>query len=56
VIVISPLRAFFSLAVLHPLDYLLIGAAALFWSLIQRWLWRGRVLERFLHIPWEDET
>ena len=50
VIVVPPLRTFFSLTALHPIDYLVIGAAALIWSIIQRWIWRGNLLERFLHL------
>jgi cation-transporting ATPase E len=41
-------RAFFSLAVLDSRAYLLIGGAAILWSLLQRWLWRIHFLERFL--------
>ncbi|BCL82754.1 cation transporter E1-E2 family ATPase [Ktedonobacteria bacterium brp13] len=56
VIAFPPLRTFFSLAALHPIDYLFIGAAALLWSIIQRWLWRAHILERLLHLPWEDKA
>ncbi len=56
VIALAPLRAFFSLAALNPMDYLLIGAAALIWSIIQRWIWRTHLLERFLHLTWTDEA
>jgi cation-transporting ATPase E len=56
VIVLPPLRMFFSLAALHPIDYLFIGMAALLWSIIQRWLWRAHILERLLHLPWEEEA
>lgn len=56
VIAIAPLRTFFSLAVLEPIDYLLIGAAALIWSIIQRWLWRTHVLERLLHLNWQEDV
>ena len=56
VIAMPPLRAFFSLTALHPFDYLFIGAAALIWSIIQRWIWRGRLLERFLQLNQEDDT
>lgn len=55
VISIAPLRAFFSLAALPPIDYLLIGAAALLWSIAQRWLWRAHILERLLALSWEKE-
>ncbi|MGZ3622921.1 MAG: HAD-IC family P-type ATPase [Ktedonobacteraceae bacterium] len=56
VIAVPPLRAFFSLTALHPIDYLFIGAAALIWSIIQRWIWRSNLLERFLQLKQEDET
>ena len=56
VIAVPPLRAFFSLTALHPIDYLFIGAAALLWSIIQRWIWRSNLLERFLRLKQEDET
>lgn len=56
VMAIPPLRTFFSLTALHPIDSLFIGAAALIWSIIQRWIWRAHILERFLQIKWEDET
>lgn len=55
VIAFPPLRTFFSLAALPPIDYLFIGTAALLWSIIQRWLWRAHVLERLLHLTWDDE-
>jgi cation-transporting ATPase E len=55
VIAIPPLRDFFSLTALHPIDYLVIGAAALLWSIIQRWIWRGNLLERFLQQEREVE-
>src|SRR5450631_675765 len=38
VMVIPPLRTFFSLTALHPIDSLFIGAAALIWNIIQRWI------------------
>jgi cation-transporting P-type ATPase E len=56
VIALPPLRTFFSLTALHTIDYVFIGAAALIWSLIQRWLWRAHVLERFLQLTWEDDA
>ncbi len=56
VIAFPPLRTFFSLAALHPIDYLVIGAAALLWSIIQRWLWCAHILEHLLHLPWEDKA
>lgn len=56
VIAFPPLRTFFSLAALHPIDYLFIGGVAVFWSVIQRWLWRAHILEHLLHLPWNDEA
>lgn len=50
IIVVPPLRAFFSLTVLLPIDSLFIGGVAVLWSFIQRWLWQARVLERVLHL------
>lgn len=50
---ISPLRSFFELAQLSVIDYLLIGGAALAWAFIQRWVWRARLLERFLQVEWD---
>jgi cation-transporting P-type ATPase E len=55
VIALPPLRTFFSLTALHPIDYLFVGAA-LIWSFMQRWIWREHLLERFLQLEYEDET
>lgn len=55
IIVVPPLRAFFSLAALHPIDYLVIGGAAVLWSLIQRWLWRVHIMERVLHLNHDED-
>ena len=56
IIAIAPVRTFFSLAALNTTDYLFIGAAAIIWSLVQRWIWRMHLLERFLHVSWQDEA
>lgn len=56
VIATPPLRVFFSLTALHPIDSLFIGVAALLWSILQHWLWRAHVLERLLHLSWEEEA
>jgi hypothetical protein len=53
---VPPLRTFFSLTALHLVDYLLIGAAVLLWSLIQRWIWRRHLLERLLQLTWKNDT
>jgi len=55
VIAVPPIRTFFSLTALDPIDYLFIGGAAFIWSVIQRWLWRAHVFERFLQLSWNDE-
>jgi cation-transporting ATPase E len=56
IIAIAPLRAFFSLAALNVQDYLFIGVAALIWSVVQRWIWRTHLLERFLQLDWKEES
>jgi cation-transporting ATPase E len=56
VLTVPPLRTFFSLTALHLVDYLLIGAAVLLWSLIQRWIWRRHLLERLLQLTWKNDT
>jgi len=48
VVVVTPLREFFQLVLLRPVDYLIIGATVILWALIVRAAWRSRVLERFL--------
>lgn len=52
---IPPLRAFFELTALDARSYLLIGLAALAWALVLRWVWRTRLLERFLQLDWRDD-
>ncbi|GCF08684.1 cation transporter E1-E2 family ATPase [Dictyobacter arantiisoli] len=54
VITIAPLRAFFSLAALGMNGYLLIGTASLLWSIIQRWIWRAHLFERFLKLDYKE--
>jgi cation-transporting P-type ATPase E len=56
VITVPPLRTFFSLAALRPIDYLFIAAAALIWSLVQRWIWRLHLFEKFLYLHVSDST
>jgi len=56
VVAIAPVRAFFSLAALNTMDYLFIGTAAVIWSMIQRWIWRAHLLERFLQLNWKDKA
>lgn len=52
---IAPLRAFFELMALDATLYLFIGAVALVWALLIRWLWRSHLLERFLQGDWREE-
>ena len=51
---IPPLRAFFDLTALDSLSYLFIELAALAWAVIVRWVWRARLLERFLQLDWRE--
>jgi cation-transporting ATPase E len=49
IVLLSPgLRKFFELEPLSWWDYALIGGLAAVWALLLRWIWRRRVLERFL--------
>jgi hypothetical protein len=45
---VPPLRGFFELALLRPIDYLLLAALAAGWALLLRTLWRTRFFERLL--------
>ncbi|MEO7021249.1 MAG: HAD-IC family P-type ATPase [Ktedonobacteraceae bacterium] len=49
-IALPAVSAFFTLVPLKLTDYLFIAVATLIWGLIQRWLWRFNVLERFLRL------
>jgi cation-transporting ATPase E len=48
ILALPPLRGFFDLALLPPLDHVLLAALVLLWALAVRWTWRGRWVERFL--------
>ena len=48
ILLIPPLRTFFDLYPLPAIHYLLMAAGAVIWGLLLRWVWRSRVLERFL--------
>ena len=50
---IAPLSEFFELARMEMRDYLLIGIVAVSWAVILHWIWRIRLLERFLQVNWE---
>ena len=45
---LPPLRGFFQLTLLRPIDYLLLAALAAGWALLLRTLWQTRFLERLL--------
>ena len=45
---IPPLRSLFDLVLLDGVDYLLIAVCVVIWLLVVRWVWRARILERFL--------
>lgn len=46
----APLRNFFDLRLLTPLEYLTIGLVAILWCIALRYIWRHRVLDRFFGI------
>jgi cation-transporting ATPase E len=49
VVLLSPwLRRFFELEPLSWWEYTLIGGLAVIWAFLLRWIWRKRILERFL--------
>jgi len=48
-------RQFFELTLLRPIDYLLLGSIALGWCLLLRYMWRARVLDRFLGFQLGDQ-
>jgi cation-transporting ATPase E len=48
VVAVPPLRAFFELTLLAWCDYLLIGMAVVIWAVVLRYIWRVRLVERWL--------
>jgi cation-transporting ATPase E len=48
VLLLSPGRRFFGLSALDWKDFAIIGVAVLAWTVTLRWIWRSRVLDRFL--------
>jgi cation-transporting ATPase E len=48
VMALPVLRSFFELVPLGGWDYLLLGAVAAVWALLQRWIWRARLFERLV--------
>ena len=49
---IPPLGAIFEISPLPIGVYVMIGAVALVWGLTLRWIWRKRLLERYLQVDW----
>lgn len=50
IMVVPPLRHFWELLPLAPMDYgLIVGAVAL-WMVVVRYVWRSQLFERFLHL------
>jgi cation-transporting ATPase E len=54
VLCVPALRAFFSLAPLSGFAYLLLGVIVIAWAVALRWIWRSRLLERFLELEEAD--
>lgn len=50
ILAIAPVREFFELALLERRDYLLLGLLAIMWSLLLRYMWRAKLLDRFLGV------
>ena len=56
-VLLSPwLRRFFELEPLSWWDYALIGGSAAIWALLLRWIWRKKILERFLDTDFGSRT
>jgi cation-transporting ATPase E len=49
-LVIEPLRSFFGLTRLRLVDYVVIAGIVIVWALVLRFVWRVRLLDRFLGI------
>ena len=45
---LPPSRSLFDLTLLDRTDYLVIAVCVVIWLFVVRWIWRGRILERFL--------
>ncbi|MEJ2302618.1 MAG: HAD-IC family P-type ATPase [Anaerolineales bacterium] len=48
VMALPVLRSFFELVPLGGWDYLVLGAVAAVWALLQRWIWRTQLFERLI--------
>jgi cation-transporting ATPase E len=47
------LRHFFDLARVNLLDLMILGGMAALWAACLRWIWRSRVLDRFLSLDFD---
>jgi cation-transporting ATPase E len=56
ILAIPPLRDFFDLAPLRTLDYVILGLVTIVWAIFQRWIWRERLLDRFLGVDLEESA
>lgn len=54
ILAVEPVRSFFELILLRPLDYLAIIGAVVLWTFVLRYTWRAHVFERFLGLQIED--
>lgn len=55
VLTVPPLGKAFDIASLGGVDDLLIEAAVIVWAVVLRWVWRTRLMERFLGLHWERQ-
>ena len=53
VVAVKPLRDFFELVLLRPVDYLVLGLAVVLWALVLRFVWHAHLFERFLGLEIE---
>jgi len=53
IVVVPSLRDFFALPLLGSVTYVFLAFTAALWALALRWLWRTRLLERYLGVDWD---
>lgn len=51
---VEPVREFYGFMILQPEDYLLVGVVVVAWTFILRYIWRARLVERYLHVEFDD--
>jgi cation-transporting ATPase E len=49
----DPVRRLYGFLILRPEDYLIIGGVVLIWALMVRFIWRARLVERYLHVEFD---